>query len=402
MICRVTVAAAALALLSASAAHATDIPAFARKYRVSCAMCHSPAPRLNAFGEQFAANGFEFAPGEPARDTVQTGDPLLRLPTSIPIAVRIDAFTQVLSPAPRDQAAVDLQLPYNIKLLSGGPIGDKISYYMYFFLSERGEVKGLEDAYLQFTDIGGSGLTLVLGQFQISDPLFKRELRLEYEDYQPYRIRVGEALADLTYDRGIMASISPWKGGDLVIEILNGTGLLSAGDSRHYDRDDWKNYVVRYSHEFGALRVGGFALFGMEEQRGVRDHIQIWGPDLTLSLGRQLELNAQYLRRTDDRPFFDAVDGARNTTVDGAFAEVIWAPGGPGGRLFLTGLYNRITSDAPVFTLRQGESGWLARYETASVGASYLLHRNLRAMGEAQWDFEEERARLVAGVVAAF
>src|SRR5690606_6600002 len=140
MICRVTVAAAALALLSASAAHATDIPAFARKYRVSCAMCHSPAPRLNAFGEQFAANGFEFAPGEPARDTVQTGDPLLRRPSSSPIAVRIDAFTQVLSPAPRDQAAVDLQLPYNTKLLSGGPIGDKISYYMYFFLSERGEV----------------------------------------------------------------------------------------------------------------------------------------------------------------------------------------------------------------------------------------------------------------------
>ena len=40
------------------------IPAFARKYRVSCLVCHSAVPRLNAFGEQFAANGFEFAPGE--------------------------------------------------------------------------------------------------------------------------------------------------------------------------------------------------------------------------------------------------------------------------------------------------------------------------------------------------
>lgn len=49
---------------------------------------------------------------------------------------------------------------------------------------------GLEDAYVQFTDVGGSGVSVIAGQFQVSDPLFKRELRLEYEDYQPYRVRV--------------------------------------------------------------------------------------------------------------------------------------------------------------------------------------------------------------------
>jgi hypothetical protein len=31
---------------------AEAIPAFARKYRVSCALCHQPFPRLNAFGEE--------------------------------------------------------------------------------------------------------------------------------------------------------------------------------------------------------------------------------------------------------------------------------------------------------------------------------------------------------------
>src|SRR5688500_4053656 len=192
------------------------IPAFARKYGVSCSLCHSPFPRLNAFGESFAANGFEFSPTEQPRDTINTGDRLLRLQRNLPLAVRFDAYLQALGRKYNGQTVTnDLMTPWTIKLLSGGQVADKISYYMYFFFSERGEVAGLEDAYLQFTDIAGSGLSVIAGQFQLSDPLFKRELRLQYEDYQPYRVRVGEVKADLTYDRGLMALYSPWKGGDL-------------------------------------------------------------------------------------------------------------------------------------------------------------------------------------------
>jgi len=209
-------------------------------------------------------------------------------------------------------------------------------------------------------------------------------------------------MADLTYDRGIMASFSPWEGGDVVVEVLNGAGLLGADENRQYDRDDWKNFVVRYSHDFGRVRLGGFGLFGAEEQGGVRNRIRTLGPDLTVTFGPKAEVNVQYLRRRDDRPFFDTPDGARNTTVDAAFAELIWAPAGPTGRLFVTGLYNRVSSDEPVFTVRQGETGFLRRYHSAAAGLSYLLSRNLRASGEAQWDMEREQARIVAGVTAAF
>ena len=86
----------AMSLLGVSTLTSTAgaIPAFARKYRVSCAQCHSPVPRLNAFGEAFAGNGFEFAINEPARDTISTGDPLLRLQNEIPLAVRLDAYVR--------------------------------------------------------------------------------------------------------------------------------------------------------------------------------------------------------------------------------------------------------------------------------------------------------------------
>ena len=52
--------------LFASPDEADAIPAFARKYRMSCTTCHAPIPRLKEYGDEFAGNGF-----------VQKGDPLL-------------------------------------------------------------------------------------------------------------------------------------------------------------------------------------------------------------------------------------------------------------------------------------------------------------------------------------
>src|SRR5688500_10301345 len=92
-------------------AAALEIPAFARKYGVSCATCHMPVPRLNAVGEAFAANGFEFAPGEESRDTIATGDPLLRLQRNLPLAIRYDAYLTSYSRRNNGQIVVDQQMP---------------------------------------------------------------------------------------------------------------------------------------------------------------------------------------------------------------------------------------------------------------------------------------------------
>lgn len=404
------------AALTIPGAEAGAIPAFARKYRVSCSLCHAPAPRLNAFGETFAGNGFEFAPGEEPRDTAATGDPLLRLQNSLPLAIRYDAYLRAQN-EPRDgQNAADFQAPWVMKLLSGGQVADKVSYYVYFLLTERGEVAGLEDAYLQFTDVASTGINLIVGQFQVSDPLFKRELRLPYEDYQPYRVRVGNAAADLTYDRGVMALFSPWEGGDFAVEVVAGQGLNTASEQRQYDVDDAKSTALRYSQDVGPVRLGGFVYRGYERDGGVRNTITIWGPDATIPIGSVGEINAQYLRRVDRDPFFGACSplnpcpgGATvpfGTIVNSGMAEVILWPQGAGGRLFFTGLYNYVDSDRPVVSLRLGEQatapGFLQRYQTASAGVHYLHRRNVRLMSELGWDLEREQARFILGTMVAF
>ena len=133
------------------------------------------------------------------------------------------------------------------------------------------------------------------------------------------------------------------------------------------------------------------------------DRIRVWGPDATVSAG-EFEVNAQYLRRTDSNPLF--ARPAASTAVDAAFAEIIWSPGGPGGRLFFTGLGNWIQADDPLLSLRLGEqedgTGYLRRYRTVAGGAHWLLARNLRLMGEATWDLERESARFTTGVIAAW
>jgi hypothetical protein len=408
-------AAALLVLLTlptvAAAASSNNIPAFARKYRVSCVTCHAPIPRLNAVGEAFAANGFEFAPDETPRDTIATGDPLLRLQSSLPLAIRYDAYMTAYSKRVGGQVVVDQQLPWVMKLLSGGQVGNKISYYAYFLLSERGEVAGLEDAYIQFTDVGGSGVNLIAGQFQVSDPLFKRELRLEYEDYQPYRARVGTSPMDLTYDRGLMALWSPRNGTDLALEIVSGQGLAEASDDRQFDRDGFKSFVLRVSQDVGPLRLGAFGYAGDERVASSSNRVRVWGPDISMPLTSKGELNVQLFRRWDTDPFLGTcsvvtpcpggVVGPTPTTVDAGFVEAVFSPTGPAGRWFFTMLANVVDADRPIVSLRLGEQagapGYLQRYATGGFGAHYLLRRNVRLVGEGQWDFERDQARVVTG-----
>ena len=408
----------ALTLTMFAPGEADAIPAFARKYRVTCALCHAPFPRLNAFGEVFAGNGFQMVRGETPQDTMFVGDPLLRLQRDIPLAVRVDAYMSALTETDELAAGADIKTPWGVKILSGGQVTESVSYYFYFYMSERGEIAGLEDAYLQFNDVIGSGIDVMAGQFQISDPMMKRELRLSFEDYQPYRVRVGDVRADMTYERGLMASYSPWENGDLVVQLVNGHGLEHADSEKSYDNDAGKNVGVRFSQDFGAIRLGGFYYGGTEAAESLESSLQILGADATLPLGNKVTFNGQYLNRRDDNPFFlnacvandfRCAVGASNefeTEVDSYLGELFISPNGAMGTWHFTVLYNLIEANRQVFRLRLGEQnrgvGYLDAYETLAFGAHYFKARNLRFMGEVGWDFNAERARFTTGVITAF
>lgn len=370
------------------------IPAFARRYRVSCQLCHNPIPKLTPFGEQFAGNGFRMAAGEEPGDSLGTGDELLVLLKDVPLAVRLDLYAQGYA---NGRAATDFQSPYGLKLLSGGPLSKSISYYFYTFLLERGDVGGVEDAFIYFNDLGGAPVDLAVGQFQVSDPLFKRELRLEFEDYAVYRARLGDVPVDLTYDRGVMG-IADVGGFTLTGQLLNGSGIGGAQPNRHFDIDPNKSVFLHASRDLGAaVRLGGFGYFGRTNGNGTHNDTQMLGVDGTIAVGA-VELNGQYLYREDTEPTF--TPGEPGVVMQGGFGELIVRPSGSRWYGFL--LYNRVTADKPLLDVRLGGPAAVRRHQTASAGIGRVVRRNIRVSGEVAWDTEQEEARLTAGLVAAF
>ncbi len=361
------------------------IPAFARKYNMSCSTCHSPFPRLKPYGDEFAGNGFKLPDQEPARYTRETGDDQLLLLRELPLALRFEGYARW---QPGTSGRSDFQTPYLLKILSGGSITQTVSYYFYFFFSERGEVAGIEDAFIMFNNVFGSDLDVYVGQYQICDPLFKRELRLTQEDYQIYEARPGISGINLTYDRGLMLTYGLPTHTDIALEVLNGSGIGAADAARNFDNDKYKNGLLRISQDVvEGVRVGGFGYYGKEEQGGIVNTMWMAGPDLSLSF-EPVEVNIQYLERRDDDPWFTFA--TRKTTTRGGFGELIYIPDGDKSKWYAVALYNWL--EIPEST----------RYQSATGHFGYMLARNFRLTGEYTYDFEAKTNKFTFGFVSAF
>ncbi len=369
---------------------AEAIPAFARTHKLSCSTCHAPFPRLKPFGAEFAGNGFTIPESEKERDFISAGDDLLKLNKTFPIAARFDAYALFDSDS---DVTADLQTPWALKLLSGGTLAKNVGYYFYFFMDERGEVAGIEDAYVHFNNIGGVPFDIMIGQFQTSDPLMKRELRLTYEDYNIYRTKVGDSNIDLTYDRGIMVTYDiESTGTGLVGMLVNGNGKPDAGDDRKFDTDNFKNFGFRLIQSIGdPLSLGYFFYSGQEmdlNAGSAKNKVTFHGPDFVLGNG-MFDLTFQYLFRKDTDPEFTGVD--TDVETQGLVAELVFSPQRDKSRQYYTLLYNQIDSDSDADD-----------YETITVGITHLIARNVRGTLEYTRNVELETDRGVIGLVTAF
>ena len=238
-----------------------------------------------------------------------------------------------------------------------------------------------------FNNLFNIDLDLYVGQFQISDPLFKRELRLTLEDYQLYKSTPGLSDANLTYDKGIMLTLGLETGTDIILEVVNGNGLVNADASHLFDKDDYKSVVGRVSQDIGDfLRIGAFAYTGAEDQisdnlGNVKNNVFIWGPDASLSISDKVELNLQYLIRADDNLLLSqaAITPEEDFKTNGLLAELHFMPAGDDSKWYGSALFNYVESDNDIMN-----------YKTAALHYGYLLRRNLRLVAEYRYNFTDE------------
>jgi hypothetical protein len=377
-----------LALVAISFQEAWSIPAFARRYNISCSTCHAPFPKLKPYGNEFAGNGFIMKENEKERDYISAGDESLWLNKTFPLAIRYDAFAVQDFSEPK----TDLRTPFGLKLLSGGTVYKNIGYYFYFFMSEQGEIAGIEDAYIHFDNVFHTPLDVLVGQFQTSDPLMKRELRLTFEDYALYGHRPGLSQTDLKYDRGIMLMYGIEKTGtDIVATITNGTGKGAADEETgKFDNNNAKNLGLRLAQGLGEhITIGGYYYTGKEAlaETKIENRISYIGPDVNVTYG-PLEFTFGYLQRTDDNAEFLS-HGAKEDKSKMTIAEAIVAPQQDRSKVYFTALYNDIKNKDTV-------------YQTFSLAGTYLLARNIRTSLEYTRDLLLDKDRLVLGLSTGF
>lgn len=122
-----------------NSAPAEAIPAFARKYDMSCTSCHTKPPRLNAFGEAFHMSGYQIpqtTEGELRRKR-QIGHFNSEIEMLNIFALRVTGnFSESFSGGNPD--ATNLALPREIELYFGGTLTDDVSYF--FNLSHETKV----------------------------------------------------------------------------------------------------------------------------------------------------------------------------------------------------------------------------------------------------------------------
>lgn len=362
------------------------IPAFARKYNMTCKTCHSPFPKLKAYGDEFAGNGFVLKDQDAPRYFLDTGDPELSLIRDVPLAFRLEGYVTYNQ---SNLKKSDFNAPLSFKILTGGALTKDVSYYLYYIL-ENGEPGKIEDAWFMFNNL--SELDFTIGQFQISDPLFKRELRLTKDDYYIYKIKPGNPRVNLTYDRGIMLAYGLESGTDFNFQVVNGNGI-GEGISNIFDDDKYKNFVGRISQDLGEqLRIGAVGYWGKEEKiiSDISRLNQLWmlGGDATISL-EPFELNLQYIERNDDNALFEQNKLDKKTR--GGFAELIYLPDGDASKCYSVALFNWIESDFRELNLKQ-----------LGVHLGYVLRRNIRLVTEYSHNFTDKFGKMSIGFVSAF
>ncbi|HNP36521.1 MAG TPA: hypothetical protein PKK10_11780 [Woeseiaceae bacterium] len=391
-----------LAMLIVNSAYtpANAMPAFAREYGVSCSVCHVAYPRLNNFGETFA-DDMNFRLPNWQQLIVQTGDESLALPKSLPLAMRMQAFIQgrdgeSIDPVNGDvnaDSSLDIQSPYLVKLLSSAPLSDQISYYFYAIFAEKGGNSEVivEDAWFSYGDLFNTGIDAMLGQFQVSDVMFPREVRMTFQDFMLYRA------AGVTYDRGILFGKGLGKF-DASLGIVNGNGIQqnfginSPGyrrPDRMFDNDTQKSVFGRLGRDFGPVSVGLFGLSGRQmnatgpagTQSGDRrtDKI-VAGVDISGNSNGKWYWFGQYLWNR----WADFIDPATDYDWSGAFVGVDYIHN---EKWAFSALVNYI--DAGDFknsdTIYEG-----LEMQTVTFAAAYYFMRNVKGVLEANIDLLDE------------
>jgi hypothetical protein len=408
-----------------------SIPAFARKYKTSCMTCHNGFPKLNAFGEAFRRNGYQFPSGADAEavkeDPVSLGSegnkkafPDALWPGTIPGSSPISLFLNgEMDYNPKTDPRFTFGgLGSDVEVVAGGTVGEDLSFWSQLALGSDGTLE-LNRIFLTLSNIVGENdaLNVRVGVFEPNLFSFSTH-RAWLEGYWLTTRPLSSGEGDMGWTleetqkgielNGIMAGRFGWSAG-----IVEGFGQA------HTDKD----YYLHATYKFGGFPLDG-VVQGSAPENNTKPYIDnsltigvfgYWG---TASLGPDPagltpdnkfgmvggDVNAFYDRcnlfggfmvRHDGQPYLEDPGLGINSTVWFAELDVTVYP------WLLPGIrYESWKGEAP----DPDNAGQTVSYTSSQIvpGVVFLVRPNLKVTLRASFakEFENGDTKLQPGQVA--
>jgi hypothetical protein len=249
---RVTITMAVVAF----ATRAEAIPAFARKYGMSCTACHLAWPILNQQGQAFRDNGYQFGTGK--------DEPTMVAPAYWPVAMRTTPAYQYTRTSNQESDAGPITvgsggLPAGpaADLLTAGTIARDISFLLVAAgFAPPDEPASLESAFVRLSNLGGSSwANIKIGKFEVDLPASPHRGVTLTSGYAIYAPRQGSAVPlDLSANQvGV-----EFDGHDAGSATRYAVSLVSANDDPG-GKGPWSSPLI-YAHAQRSFETGSEVL----------------------------------------------------------------------------------------------------------------------------------------------
>ncbi|MFQ5873607.1 MAG: hypothetical protein ACE5JL_07380 [Dehalococcoidia bacterium] len=255
---------------------AQAIPVFARKYRTACTTCHIGFPKLTPFGEAFRRNGYQvpavdeaFVKEEPValgadawKEVWPRGVWPGAIPGLPPMSLRVENALSIVREVEHQEENVraDFVFPEELALLTGGTLGEDISFYGDIDLFDENEPGHIGRLFIQFDNLLDNWFpeylfNLRVGQFEPGVLAFSNHRRLTLT---PYLFNMF-TIADNNFrfepaQQGFELNGTLWGRLGYAAGVVNGTGI---GEGEFFDDNSEKDGYGRIELKLFGTRLDG-------------------------------------------------------------------------------------------------------------------------------------------------
>lgn len=308
------------------------IPHFARNYNKRCAVCHAAVPKLNALGERFRLNGYQF-PGTVDDTPVwyQDTPPLSGMFHGMYMNMTMENNTSMPMNGilPGDELTISEFQGQSFELFAGGTLGTHLSYFAFLEFEQGGELEdgnwvtehdfAFKQLFGMYNNVLGGdtgSMNLKFGLYEMEIP-FSALRALGSHHATPYLVYSVDPLSGGHHGGTGFRFDSPQTGiamsGILSSGFQYELGLVN-GTNTNFDTNDETDVYLRLAQHIGDQRIGAFYYKGKSNLGSTvaQSNTDFYRTGLDFSFNfllgdRHLNIFGQYMRGENDNiAFLDA------------------------------------------------------------------------------------------------